>query len=186
MNIFNQGIIGLINPNIHGDFCSNLPPSESTSSSFPIEDFMIPFGIMIIIGGIATILFFWNIKRISRKKREYYRDMGDSFLKEGDLVKARSFLEYYVEVSKMKNYKFSDGTDHRIIAQIYLSYNKKVMAINYFSEALKLDQEAGYQDGMIIDLGNLFLLHLWEGDYEKAFDYDMEYLNVVGTTISGF
>jgi len=79
----------------------------------------------------------------------------------------------------------ADGTDFRIIAYIYRSSNKTDLAIVYFTEALKLDREENFRDGMIIDLGNLFLLHLRIDDFEKAFDYDMEYLNIVGTRISG-
>ena len=186
MNIFSRGINGLANPNLLADFCSQSPTTETqtTAISIQIEEFIIPLGIMIIIGGIVAISIYWRTKRNTRKMRKHYRELSDRFLKEGDCENALLFMKKSLRMAFENDHKFCDGTDLRIIAQIYRSKNNTEMAINYFTEALKLDRRASFKDGMIVDLGNLFLLHMREDDYEKAFDCDIAYLNIVGKRIS--
>jgi len=184
MNIFNQGIIGLVNPFLHADYTSASPSSETTSSSILTMNLFLTIGLLIIIGGIIAICIYWGNRISNRRKWKYYRDMGFKYWEEERGEYALSHLLYSIDIARRKRLKIANGTDLRIIAHLYLSMNEPELAIHYFDEALKFDLYEGFKNGVIVDLGNLFLLHRRKGDLKRATDFHVEYKKARGTNNS--
>ena len=110
--------------------------------------------------------------------------MGYKYWEEGRGGYALSHLLCSIDIARRKRLKIADGTDLRIIAHVYLSRNEPDLAIHYFDEALKFDRYEGFKNGVIVDLGNLFLLHRRKGDLKRATDFHVEYKKAQGTSIS--
>ncbi|MBD0325891.1 MAG: tetratricopeptide repeat protein [Pyrinomonadaceae bacterium] len=96
-------------------------------------------------------------------------EAADILRKRGKLQEAREMLESVLSIWNDLKVQRSKGTAHGRLGLVCLELRDYDSALKHFQAALKIDEAAGWQQGVVDDLGNLGLL------FQETEHFDLAY-----------